>query len=259
MHKDQFPHSQNQMAKNLEAGFTELANVLAEVLVEQESPSSKMVPKEAQKAKLAHELQKEFVTLKRRLDNGGRWLGSGLEMAVKAHPEIHLNEVSDDLMKLVYFLDELPANVALLSQGAEQDHSLQEIIGMSDASLEALYKATKHLYEHQQYQEAADCFGVLTMLNPKHALFWIGFGNSEYFCNHFEAALIAYAMAVQADPDDVSPHLYSARCYEQLHQFDNAVNALDIALFVIQDDKEAHAMREQIKGEKVRLQHKINK
>jgi len=254
MHKDQIPHAQNQLAKNLEAGFTELAHVLAEVLVDQESHASTMVPKEAQKAKYVATLEKEFVTLKRRLENGEKSLQTALEHIAKAHPEIHLQDVKNDLNKLISLLE----NIAHLLQGEELHHSLQEAIGMSDASLEALYKAAKYLYEHQQYQEAADCFGVLTMLHPKHALFWIGFGNSEYFCNHFEAALIAYAMAVQADPDEVSPHLYSARCYEQLHQYDNAVNALDIALFVIQDDKESHALKEQIKGEKVRLQHKIN-
>lgn len=240
---------QGQIAQHLEAGFSEFAKVVADLLVEQKPEQNKMVPKQAEKAKLGEELRHEFITLKRRLENGSRALEHGLQQAAKENHQIHVAAVKADLQKLAGFLDGVRPN--------QKGETLQEIVGIEEATIDALYAATKYLYDRQNYQEAADAFGVLTLLNPNYPSFWIGFGNAEYFCNHFEAALLAYAMAVEADPEEVMPHLYSCRCYEQLHQLDNAINALDMALFVIQEKGGLTDLKQEIEREKNRLQQKM--
>ena len=125
---------------------------------------------------------------------------------------------------------------------------------MSDDTLEALYQAAKQLYEQQHYHEATALFGILSFFNAKQPIFWIGLGSCEYFCHHYEAALFAYGMAMHANPNDPAPHLYSCRCFEELKQIDNALNALNLALFLIKGDESKNELRKQIEEEKRDLQ-----
>lgn len=133
------------------------------------------------------------------------------------------------------------------------EKTLQESFNIDDETLESLYQATKHLYEHQHYQEAAAAFSVLSVVSPNNHTFWIGLGNSEYMCHNYEPALIAYAMAAQSDPSDPLCHFFSARCYEAMNQKGLAINAIELAIISIGDNEKFATWKEKANEYKQRL------
>lgn len=134
--------------------------------------------------------------------------------------------------------------------------TLQEVFGIDDDAMELLYRAAKYIYEQQHYGEAAAAFAVLTLMCPNNHTFWIGLANSEYFLRNYEYALVAYAMAAQANPRDPLCHLFSAHCYEAMSQKDLAVNALELALISIGEQQQYANWRKKITEHKQRLSQK---
>jgi type III secretion system low calcium response chaperone LcrH/SycD len=134
-----------------------------------------------------------------------------------------------------------------------RDKTLQEIFGLTDETMEKLYQAAKFIYEQQHYAESAAAFSVLCSINPSNHTFWIGFGNSEYFCQNYQMALVAYALAAQANPNDPMCHFFSAHCYEALKQKDHAINSLELALLTIGDLPEFSQWKQKAVEHKQRL------
>lgn len=256
----QEPIAQNQVdsiqelvSHELEEGFAALAAVMAHVIIEEDSGQNALLPKKVQKEILAQTLTTELIGLKRRLESGAKCFMKTLEVLSKEHPEINLENVAADFEKLTQYCSTFEENVEEFETAVEEGKSIQELAGMSWATIEALDLAAKRLYDEKRYADAADCFCILTILKPQEITFWLGFGNAEYFSQHYEAALMAYALAVHANPDDPAPHLYSSKCYEELKQIDNAINALDLALYVIRDEKNRDQLKTWIERETKRL------
>lgn len=134
-----------------------------------------------------------------------------------------------------------------------RDKTLQEIFGLSDETIEKLYQGAKFLYEQQNYVESSAAFSVLCCICPANHTFWMGFGNSEYFCHNYQAALMAYAMAGQANSHDPFCHFFSARCYEALKQKDHAINSIELALLQIGDKSEFSHWKQKAIEHKQRL------
>jgi len=137
-----------------------------------------------------------------------------------------------------------------------QETPLHEIFGFTEGTINGFYQAARSLYEQQHYQEAACAFSVLALFSPDSPIFWVGLGNSEYFCHNLEAALMAYAMGARADPKDPICHFFAAHCYEKLNHKDQAVNALELALLIMRESSEHEPLRQKVLAYKARLSQK---
>jgi type III secretion system low calcium response chaperone LcrH/SycD len=173
-----------------------------------------------------------------------------------------IQEMDSDLLseKLTDQLCQFAAIASVLAEHPQEyffllthNKTLEEIFGISDVTIEALYQAAKHLYEQQHYGEAAAAFSVLCVLCPRAHTFWIGLGNSEYFSENYDAALIAYAMSIQAEPRDPTPHFFCARCYEKKGQREFAINALELALIAIGNQEQYASWKQKVAEHKSRL------
>lgn len=244
------------VSHNLEEGFRALAEVLAELVVKEDVGADALEPKDVYRKKMAQELAQAMISCKRRIENGAQCLAEALDALAKTSPKMDVAQVTKDFVNLANYFAALDEHLGELLKAFDEGKSIQELSGMSRSTLDMLYLGAKDLYERQHYEEAANAFGILTFLNPRYMIFWLGLGNAEYFCHHYEGALTAYAFAVYVNPNDPSPHLYSAKCYEELQQMDYAINALDLALYVIQEDKTQDGLRREIEKEKRRLQQK---
>lgn len=171
-------------------------------------------------------------------------------------PHLMSAEFTEQLCQLAaiasVFSDHPEQYLSIVSAGK----TLQEIFEINDESAELLYRTAKYLYEQQHYAESASAFSVLTLLCPNNHTFWIGLANSEYFLRNYENALVAYAMAAQANPLDPLCHLFSAHCYEAMKQKDFAINALELALISIGDQHQYANWRQKIIDQKQRLSQK---
>ncbi len=95
----------------------------------------------------------------------------------------------------------------------QEGKPLQEIVKISDQTLQTLYKLTRYLFEQQHYEQACSAFYFLSLLNPAYHEFWIGLGNCEYILKRYSEAILAYTFAMQTDPFDPLVNLLVGRCY----------------------------------------------
>jgi type III secretion system low calcium response chaperone LcrH/SycD len=228
----------------------DLANIIAE---EEAAKPNQVLSKKALEERFQKELENGFATYRKRLENGAFQVMKALNELSKRDSAMTSIDVLDDINRLAGISRTIAGKEAEFFEESEGDISLQEIAKVSSATMEKMYLAAKYLYDQQQFKEAADAFGFLTALNADNHAFWLGLGNSEYLCKNYEEALYALAFACQANPDDPNCHIISCRCYEELGEKDNAINALDLAIFVIGDRPEYAQWQAKIKQEKVRL------
>jgi type III secretion system low calcium response chaperone LcrH/SycD len=114
------------------------------------------------------------------------------------------------------------------------DHStLQEACGLSNASLNDVYRTAYDLYSAGNGLEAARYFAALVTFSPFQGKFWIGLGASQHLDKQYEKALQAYSVAALLDGRDPAPHYHAAQCYFALGNTQDGLKALDLA--------EAHA------------------
>lgn len=164
--------------------------------------------------------------------------------------------MSDDLIRFMGIAKIISGNRDDFLRQVAEEKTLQQIAHVGDETLEKMYQAAKWLYNDKQFKQAAESFGFLTLLNPTRYAFWLGLGNAEFYNKQYEAALLAYAFCCETNPEDPTCHLFSCRCYEQINEIDNAVNALDLALFVIADKAEYADLKIKIESEKNRISKK---
>lgn len=239
----------------------ERATVLLSEELAQEQPEStqKLQPKNVYKERIQHEIKSSIESLQKTMHTGVTKLISTLiELAVH-QPTLITEEVRKDLTKFIAFPKVAQSTIEKIRLETAEGKSFQEIFGISEATVEAFYQAARHLYEHQHYQDAQAAFQVLTFINGNKPLFWLALGSSQYFCHHYEQALIAYTLAGHIDPFVPTSHLYSCKCYEELGQIEKALNSLELALIAIRDDQTQFKLVQKIHEEQRRLTQKINK
>ena len=243
-----------ECSKKLEKNLQQFTSSVADVLVEESYTPNQVIPKQTQKERLQQQLDQEFSVFTKRIKDGVKQI---MQSMVKL--ELVSAATIQDLNRLLELSQNFVVDNTKLVAQLKQEKSLQEIVKISDCTLDKLYMAAKHLYDQKQYTQSANAFYLLTILNPKRYSFWLGLANSEYFTHNFQLALIAYANCCQVNPNDPICHIFSSRCYEELKEGKLAINALDLALFVINDKPQYAHLSQQITQEKQRLIKKFNK
>ncbi len=130
---------------------------------------------------------------------------------------------------------------------------IQDALGLSDEAIDALYMAGKYFYDNQLYEEASHAFTLLSLINPLYSIFWGSLGNCEYFLGKYKQALMAYALASQAEPEEPSYHIFSAHCHKALGNKGAALSSLNLAEIAPNDDE----VRKRVKYDLERLRREI--
>ena len=237
MDKNELEDKVMEGVKLLEGTFADIALNLAEVLAEEEMlHPNQLLPKKLFLERFQLQIAEELKGTQERLKKGPLAL-------IRALSEEATDEMVDELLKLLALAAVIAHERQRFIDDLSAGRTLQDMAGISDATLEKLYQAAKLLFEQKRYQEAADAFGFLTMLNGDRYPFWLALGNSEYNLNNYDAALFAYAFACRTNPDDHLCHIFSSRCYEALGDPDNAKNALELAIYAIGDNPDLQELK----------------
>ncbi len=122
--------------------------------------------------------------------------------------------------------------------------TVQQIYGISDADLTAMFAAAGRYLTQKRYKEAADCFVFLTFLNPYHADFWMGLGQCYRLSKDYEKAIETYTMASVYDYDDPRPHFHCADCYLALEEGQKALDRIVLTLDRCRGKKEFASLQE---------------
>lgn len=261
MELEDFVRRRERLTKEIERGLTEFTSFLTNEISKDEWHKALSEPVQVKKEQVEKQVHLNVLTLKKRIENGTYHLLQALFELSSKQPELFSDQVAQDLARLIAFTSaenmQKSAQKYLLS--LDHDESLQKVCKISESSLNSLYQAAKHLYEDAMYEDAADAFCVLTFVNAKQSGFWMGLGHSEFFCNRYSPALLAYALACQTNTSDPYCHFFSCKCYIALNELENALNALDVALFIIGENKDYGQLKQQITHERQRVLQKMKK
>lgn len=134
--------------------------------------------------------------------------------------EFHLSKEAKEKLK----------NKALLKKELESGKTAQEIIGFSHLTMAKFYRAAYYLFEHKRYKDAANAFLFLATLNPHNHEYWLGLGMAIQMCHDYEAAIDAYELAALNEVSSPVPYFYLAKCLFAIHDRENALQALNLAI-----------------------------
>ncbi len=212
----------------------EIAASLATDIVEgEEQKELQILSKQAETERVKLQIREALVETQQKVENGAKIISETLPKLVATHPEISLNNIAADFDRVMQFFATLDQHMDQYIGGLMAGTSIYKICHISDATMEALYQGTKYLYENQCYEEASNALSFLTILDSQNYVFWMLLGNAEFFRKNYQTALVAYAMVALVDPTQFACHLYSSKCYEETNDLDLAINALDVALAVL--------------------------
>jgi type III secretion system low calcium response chaperone LcrH/SycD len=125
---------------------------------------------------------------------------------------------------------ELLKDPSVLLAALSEGKIVQEILGFSQEVMDKFYEIAYQLYYKKDYHSAADAFVFLTSINPCVHLYWIGLGMSEQMLGEYEAALMAYTLALMTDASDPLAYYHSAACHHALGAKDEMIAALRLAI-----------------------------
>lgn len=123
--------------------------------------------------------------------------------------------------------------------------SAQEILEFSDEAMAKFYGAAYQLFKYRKFADAANAFLFLVTLNPYNFDYWLGLGMSTQMCNEFDVAIDAYEMAAICNVDSPVPYFYLAKCFFAIHDRENALTSLDLALEYSEENEEYADLRNQ--------------
>jgi type III secretion system low calcium response chaperone LcrH/SycD len=246
------------LSKELDNRLKALAEALSSVLAT--GAAVQMLPQTAQQRNIELQFHDVFTTFKRRIENGVLHIINATVELSKTDKNFVKSELAADLKKFVDFVynlrkDQEPID-GYVKDLLEKNKTLQQVCGISDHTLDMFYKAAKYIFEQHQFEQAADAFGFLTIVNSKKASFWLGLGNAEYQCARFEPALLALTFAKALDPSNPIPYIQAARCYEKINQIDFAMHSLQVALDLMGNRTEHSGLRKIVQQHKNALEQR---
>lgn len=199
--------------KQLHKEVAESFHLYAEELAN--SQKDPLLSTKAKKAKIEHEMLDRFDNWNETCKKGLEACLAELEILGRHDRHIHYDDIVHDLQFSLHKCESLAA-IKKWTPDLRNGKTWKEILGIQEATVEALYKAAKALFDRKSYDKAEAAFSYCVLIDAKEYAFWIGLGLSCFHCKHFEASIDAYALASSLAPQEALPHIYAANCFEAL-------------------------------------------
>lgn len=106
----------------------------------------------------------------------------------------------------------------------------KDAMGLSDDMIEGLYTFGHRLYTTGKYDQAAQLFRLLIMLDSTQARFMMGLAACLHMKKDFESAATAYLLCGILDPRNPLPHYHAADCYMEMNQPGLAIQSLECSI-----------------------------
>ena len=108
--------------------------------------------------------------------------------------------------------------------------SPQEAMGLSDNMIEGMYSFAYRLYTLGRYDQAAQTFRLLIMMNPLEPRFTLGVAACYQMQKQYELAASSYILSTIADRDNPVPFFHASDCYIELGDMAQAEKTLKLCL-----------------------------
>lgn len=121
---------------------------------------------------------------------------------------------------------------------------IKDIIGLSDESAESIYSQAYLLYNTGKYNDAAELFRLLIMLNATEPKYIMGLAACFHMMKEYDGAASAYSLVSIVDAENPIPYFHSSDCYIQLGDRASAIVALEMAVKRAGDKPEFAMLKE---------------
>ena len=106
----------------------------------------------------------------------------------------------------------------------------QALLHLSNEEMAQFYQAAYSLFQRHAFKEAADAYLFLVALNDQNHDYWVGLGMATQMLGNYEGAIDAYELAATCELDNPVPYFYLAKCLFAIHDRENALEAIELAL-----------------------------
>lgn len=245
---------QEPLADTIELEFQAAALELAKKCAEADMlKANPLLPKDLLIQRYQKQLEQEFTSHRALEKQGALALQRALEELQKASSDFLSEDDKQGIFRLAKLSEVIEADEERFTQHLANGGTLQELVGVADATMDKLYKAAKHLFDQGLFDDAAGAYTFLCGINHKSYLFWLGLAYSEYSRKRFNEAKEAFGLVCAANPQDPYAFLAASRCYEQLQEPDKALDAIEKALKAGEQKPDFAQLADMLKNEKTRL------
>lgn len=207
-----------------------IAKTIAEATT---SPDMQLLRLDAQAKKIEEQLSQYMIYAKRRCTEGFQYCYD----IIKTDPEVDLEAFNSNVSQALSHFNS-PIQALELSTQVLAGTSWKLLLGLTDTTTFALYKAAKSLLDVGKFPEAEAAFYFLTTVDFAQDSFWLGLGHAAYRLNNYNQAINAYETAATCKPTSVWPHVCLANCFERMNDFHEALVALQDAVRVLAQNEE---------------------
>lgn len=187
--------------------------------------SGGLVSVDFQTKKIEHELSQYVQYAKRRCLEG---FDCCIE-AVYTNSHDDLQEFDENIKEAFSRFDDT-VYVLDMATKAAQGACWKDLLGLTDKTMSRLYEGAKSLFDRGSIPEAEAAFYFLTTVDVSQYAFWLGLGHAAFRLGNFNQSINAYETAVLCEAHSVWPHIYIANCFESMNNYDESLNALELAL-----------------------------
>jgi tetratricopeptide (TPR) repeat protein len=236
----------------LEASVSQNIKLLTHQIVQNEPSKSPLESETMHEQRVHQELSQYMLYAKKRCVDGFFSCFDEVKNLAQNESEIDLMQLEQNVTSAFSQFDTVPNMQSLFTVSEQQHACWKDLLGLTDTTLQLLYRGAKQLIDKGNHPEAEAAFFFLTTVDFRQYPFWLGLGHAAFHLGNHNQAINAYAMASSCDPKAFWPHVLSANCFEALNDYEEALSSLELALAHCQNADEKDIELEEGLKERIR-------
>lgn len=239
-----------EVVRALEQSIKEMIKPVSHSVAQAMPQETPLESGEVRARKVENELSQYMIYAKKRCVDGFFCCFSSVKELARVDEQINVVALELNVKMAFSNLDSL-MEVEKYSEEAQKGISWGDILGITDSSLQLLYRGAQRLIDTGAYPEAEAAFFFLTTVDYKQYAFWLGLGHSAFHFGNLYQAINAYEMAESCEPSSYWPSLHMANCFEKVNDYHEALIALEKAYGIYQSSEEKDLQIEQSLYERI--------
>lgn len=200
-------------------------------------PENHLQTIDMQAKKIEHELSQYMLLAKKRIRDGFQNCVEAVKALSAIDPQIDIESLKENVNQAFSRFDTVAIAKDMATKVVE-GKTWKTLLGLSDLSMELLYRGAKDLFDSGRHPEAEAAFFFLTTVDYTQYTFWLGLGHAAFHLGNLNQAINAYEMADSCVPGSIWPHIYMANCFEALNDYSESLNCLQAAESELQNGQE---------------------
>lgn len=114
----------------------------------------------------------------------------------------------------------------------KEKKTLQEILGVSDETLENLYSSAYAFYNQGHYEKSRHYFQILVTSSPKNPKYLFGLAASYYQLKNYEDASSLFIATLYQDTFNAEAAFYAGECFVKRGEIEAALYSFNLAIAI---------------------------